>query len=91
MSTRMIRFALACAWIPATLAVSGCATMTDSSSQAQGPTESDVYVHRINEAADRQGMTKVIWLNPPRGGEAARISYSLEATVGDEDDREDDD
>lgn len=91
MTTRMVRFALACAWIAATLAVSGCASMAESSRQAQGPTESDVYVYRINEAADRQGMTKVIWLNPPRGGEAARISYSLEATVGDEDDRKNDD
>jgi hypothetical protein len=90
MSARIVRIALACAWVPAALALTGCATMADSaSSRAEGPTESDVYVHRVNEAADRQGMTKVIWLNPPRGGEAARISYSLEATVGDEDDNDD--
>jgi hypothetical protein len=91
MSARLLRNAMACAWIPAALALTGCATLADSSSrQAQGPTESDVYVHRINEAADRQGMTKVIWLNPPRGGESARIRYSLEATVGDEESGDDD-
>ena len=91
MSARMFRTALTCALVPAALALTGCAAMTDSASrQAEGPTESDVYVHRVNEAADRQGMTDVIWLNPPRGGEAARIRYSLEATVGDEDDDNDD-
>ena len=92
MSTRNLRIALTTALVPATLALTGCATMSDGSSrQAQGPTESDIYVHRVNEAADRQGMTKVLWLNPPKGGEAVRLSYSLEATVGDEgeDDRDD--
>ncbi|GEM_PF-2687167 len=91
MSVRNLRTALTFAWIPAVLALTGCAAMTDPSSrQAKGPTESDVYVHRVNEAADRQGMTTVIWLNPPRGGEAARIGYTLEATVGDENDDSDD-
>lgn len=86
MAPRILRAALASALVPAALTLTGCAALSDPSSrQAQGPTEADVYVHRVNEAADRQGMTDVIWLNPPRGGEAARLRYSLEATVGDED------
>ncbi|NKI33953.1 hypothetical protein HFP89_02080 [Wenzhouxiangella sp. XN79A] len=91
MSGRTLRIALACALIAAGSALTGCASSAQQQAARQGPTSSDVYVHRINEAADRQGMTDVIWVNPPRGGEAARITYSLQATVGDEDEEKDED
>jgi hypothetical protein len=42
-------------------------------------------VYAVDRAAERQGI-RVIWVNPPRGGETARLGYSLQATVGDEND-----
>ena len=84
MKKRIVRLAVACTLAPAALALTGCATTTGSA-QAEGPTRSDLYVYAVDRAAERQGI-RVIWVNPPKGGETARLGYSLEATVGDDDD-----
>jgi len=84
MTIRLFRFAAAFSLASAALALSGCATTAQpASTQAEGPSRSDVYVHAVDRAAERQGI-RVIWINPPRGGEPARLGYTLEATVGDE-------
>ena len=84
MTTRIFRFTVVCALASAALGLTGCATTSRSAStQAELPTRSDVYVYAVDRAADKQGI-RVIWVNPPRGGEPARLGYTLEATVGDE-------
>lgn len=86
MTTRIFRFAVVCALASAALGLTGCATTDPSAStQAEGPTRSDLYVYAVDRAAERQGI-RVIWVNPPRGGETARLGYSLQATVGDDND-----
>jgi hypothetical protein len=86
MTTRIVRFAGACGLAFAALSLIGCATSAPPvSKQAEGPTQSDLYMYVVDRAAKRTG-TRVIWVNPPKGGDRARLAYSLEATVGDEDD-----
>jgi hypothetical protein len=82
MTIRRFRFAMTCAVASAGLALTGCATTAGpASEQATGPTESDIYVYAVDRAAERQGI-RVIWVNPPKGGKAARLGYTLE-TVDD--------
>ena len=86
MANRIFRYALICALASAAAALTGCATTSRLASNAsEGPSESDLYVYAVDRAAERQGI-RVIWVNPPRGGEPARLGYTLEATVGDEND-----
>lgn len=87
MPTRIFRFATFCALVPAALAVTGCATPNGSTSaHAEGPTQSDVYVYAVDRAAERQGI-RVLWVNPPKGGEAVRLDDSLEASDSEEESR----
>ena len=86
MTIRLFRSAAALSMASAALALSGCATTAQpASTQAEGPSRSALYVHAVDRAAERQGI-RVIWINPPRGSEPARLGYTLEATIGDEDD-----
>lgn len=71
----------------AALGLGGCATTAghNATASSEGPTRSDLYVYQVDRAAERNGV-RVIWVHPPKGGEALSLGYSLEATVGDEDD-----
>lgn len=82
------KLALTALAIPFALSLSGCATTSSSegmsASKSDGPTRSEMYVYNVNRTADRRNV-RVIWVNPPKDDRPSGVSYSLEATVGDED------
>ena len=73
----------------AALGLGGCATTatSDATAKSDGPTRSEVYVYQVDRAAENAGV-RVIWVNPPKNEAPSGLSYSLQATVGDENERD---
>ena len=70
------------------LALSGCATTAPSNDTATAksgqPSRAAMYMYQVERGADRNNV-RVIWVNPPKDDTDTGLSYSLEASVGDED------